>query len=195
MNEQNQSIDILDIMIQFFQGFVNTYFEGREDVALYQKKKKLTLYIPNEDKTDATYVRCTRLDESTVSVTVYHESNPNVKLYMGYYNKTCNDPDQNEAKLSKLSVDISVWVFGPQVEPEQKETDHQIKVNIEDIVRVTSVETVKVMEHHVLAVSFDGQEPVNLSVPKEQLSIFTMGNKLVKMPFGFQYLETNPVVH
>lgn len=196
MNEESQPFDIMETMIGFLQGIVNQYFEGREDVAIYQKKKKLTLYAPNEDGSDATLVRCTKVDDMTVSFVVYQESKPEVKLYMGHYNKSCNDPERNVAKITKLAIDISIPLMGKQ-EPEPKseisEPTHTVKV--EDIVRVTSVETTKVMELHNLAVSFDGQEPVHLSVPKEQLEVFTIGNKMIRMPFGFQLLERNPTVH
>lgn len=196
MNEQAQPFDIMETMIRFLQGIVNQYFEGREDVAIYQKKKKLTLYAPNEDGSDATLVRCTKVDDMTVSFVVYQESKPEVKLYMGHYNKSCNDPERNVAKITKLAIDISIPLMGkqePEAKPEINEPTHTVKV--EDIVRVTAVETTKVMELHNLAVSFDGQEPVHLSVPKEQLEVFTVGNKMIRMPFGFQLLERNPTVH
>lgn len=196
MNEQTQPFDIMETMIRFLQGIVSQYFEGREDVAIYQKKKKLTLYAPNEDASDATLVRCTKVDDVTVSFVVYQESKPEVKLYMGHYNKSCDDPERNVAKLTKLAIDISIPLMGkqePESKPEINEPAHTVKV--EDIVRVTAVETTKVMELHNLAVSFDGQEPVHLSVPKEQLEVFTIGNKMIRMPFGFQLLERNPTVH
>lgn len=197
MNEETKPFDILQAMIEFFQGFVSTYFEDRQDVALYQKKKKLTLCIPNEDQPDTTLVRCTKIDDSTVSVVVYKESNPDLKLYTGHYNKTCDDPDRNIAKLSKLSVDISIPIFGNQdtQQLQTSPTHEKHTVKVDDIVRVTSVDTVEIMEHHVLAVGFDGQEPIRLSVPKEQLDAFTIGNKMAKLPFGFQLLERNPTIH
>lgn len=198
MNEENKPFDILGAMIEFFKGFIDQYFADRQDVALFQKKKKLTVYIPNQDESDVTMVRCTLIDESTVSVIVYQESNPDLKLYMGYYNKNCNDPDRNIAKLSKLSVDISIPIFSNQDIKEElapATTHERHTVNVDDIVRVTSVDTLDIMEHHVLAVGFDGHAPVKLSVPKEQLSAFTIGNKMAKLPFGFQLLERNPTVH
>lgn len=197
MNEETKPFDILQVMIEFFQGFVSTYFEDRQDVVLYQKKKKLTLCIPNEDQSDTTLVRCTKIDDSTVSVVVYKESNPGLKLYSGHYNKTCDDPDRNFAKLSKLSVDISIPIFGNQdtQQLQTNSTHEKHTVKVDDIVRVTSVDTVEIMEHHVLAVGFDGQEPIRLSVPKEQLDAFTIGNKMAKLPFGFQLLERNPTIH
>ena len=196
MNEENEQLDIIEAMKSFLRGIAVQYFEGRQDVVIYQKKKKLTLYVPNEDSSDATLVRCTRVDDTSVSFVVYQDSKPEVKLYMGHYNKSCNDPERNAAKLTKLAVDISIPLMDKQESDTSSEIDqlaHTVKV--EDIVRITSVETTRVMELHNLAVSFDGQEPVHLSVPKEQLDVFTIGNKMVRMPFGFQLLERNPVIH
>lgn len=196
MNEEVQEIDIMENMLRFLQGIMAQYFEGREDVAIYQKKKKLTLYAPNENGSDATLVRCTKVDDSTVSFVVYQESKPEAKLFMGYYNKSCNDPERNIAKLTKLAIDISIPLAGKQEpEPIVQVTNPSHSVKIEDIVRVTSVDTVDVMEHHVLAVGFDGQPPLKLSVPKDQLGAFIVGNKMMKLPFGFQLLENNPVIH
>lgn len=197
MNQENKQLDILEAMIEFFKGFISKYFSDREDVGLYMKKKKLTVHIPNQDMTDATLIRCTRLDESTVSVMVYQESNPDVKLYIGHYNRSCNDAERNVAKLTKLQVDIMPPIFGNQDTKEELtiESTHDHTVNVADIVRVTSVDTVEVMEHHVLAVGFDGQEPIKLSVPKGQLEAFTIGNKMAKLPFGFQLIDRNPTIH
>lgn len=195
MDEENQMTDILQVMAEFMTAFLNDHFPEREGMAIELKKKKLIAYVPTEDKKDTSVVRATKIDDSTVSIVLYRATNPDLKLYMDYFNRVCDNVERNTAKLSKISVDLLLNIAGNDAPKEQTNAKPDHFINVENIVRVTSVETVDIMEQHVLAVSFDGQPPINLSVAKEQLKCFTIGNKMAKMPFGFQLIEQNSTLH
>jgi hypothetical protein len=197
MDEVNsQSVGILDIMAEFLKGFFSEYFPEQTNIEIVHSKRKLHAYVPNEDKTDAIVVRITRLDDCTVSAMVYMHCNPDTKLYMGHYNKSCDDEQRNYAKLSRLSVDLLTVVAGNQYHKEEARPDPIVHaVNVENIVRVTGVQTMQVTEQHILAVSFDGQPPINLAVSKDQLAAFAIGNTMARLPLGFQLLDRNPVIH
>ncbi|MCE5225872.1 MAG: hypothetical protein LLG05_08410 [Porphyromonadaceae bacterium] len=83
----------------------------------------------------------------------------------------------------------------PEVMQETNQSENPIMIDIKQIVRITSVRTVKVVEHHYLAVSFDGQPPTMLQVPKDDLSDFTIGKELIVLPGGLHPLNRAPVVH
>lgn len=196
MSDQNTPLQVMEVMARFLELFTSNVYKNRDDVAIYVKKKKLTLYIPDPDQTDATLVRVTKLDDTAVSIMVYRESERQRKLYMTHYNLLGDSEEKVMGELLDIGREIYDAIHGTseaaKAEPPEEDAH---PINVEDIVRITSVETLRVTEHHVLSVGFDGQAPVNMAIPKEQLGAFVIGNKLIRMPYGFQFLENNPILH
>lgn len=200
MNKDNtMPLDIVQVMVDFLTALFSEFFPERKDSTVTQTDRKIVALMPNQDGTDSAEILVTKIDDTTASVVVYLSSKPDDKMYMCHYDQSPTDPKSNLEQLTAIGVvitDILIAITGP-VQNKQKSPKGPpaVTVNIQDIVRVTQVETVQVVEQHYLSVSFDGQQPVTLAVPKDQLSAFTVGNQMAKLPYGFQLIERNPVIH
>lgn len=184
---KQNSFSIMKGVRLLLQKLVINEFGERDDVTFTQSRSALILRVPTEQ--DAFLLKCTRVDDTTVSFAVYKESDQKVKLYLDHYNRSCEDVKVNANKLSKIANSIL-----PILASEQPQTDTDGS-DMENMVLITDVQTVRYTEHHVLSVSFDNNTSVNLSVPQEQLEMFSVGNMLLKTPYGLRLLGKNTNYH
>ena len=189
-------VGAFNVAVQFLKDFVNEYLVTEDSTTIESGNGKFLMKVPVPDKSDFLVLRCVRIDATLASIDAHLLHDPIKKIFHSHYNRYSGDTEINESRLDTLStlllMAVRNGVFGDE-EPVDNQSIYA--VDLKDIKRVTAVKTIKVIEQHQLSVSFDGQEPVGLTVPKEQLHAFTIGNKLAKMGHVFQLIEREGQLH
>lgn len=194
--DKSLPVGAFNVAVQFLKDFVSEYLETEDAPTIEASDGSFLMNVPVPDKSDFLVLRCIRIDATLTSIDAHLLHDPVKKIFHSHYNRYSGDEEINESRLDTLStmllMAIKNSVYGDE-EPVDNKSIYAI--DLKDIKRVTAVKTVKVIEQHQLSVSFDGQEPVGLTVPKEQLHAFTIGNKLAKMGHGFQLIEREGMLH
>ena len=180
MKQKSKTLSLMGGILTILQAMVDSKpLADVQGVRITKSRNALTLRVPKAQ--DELILLCTKIDCDTASFVVYWRSQPSLKLYMGHYSRSSTeDAIENANKLMEIVHEVFPILTQKQDTETDESDSYGKQVDMEKVLRVESVQPINITERHLISVSFDDSTTVSISVPQEQLSMFSVGNMLLK---------------